>query len=174
MGVTDPQNGAGQPGTRGWVRALLAASLALNLAIGGFFAGAWLGAWSDMHSGAKSGGEHGSGARRDNGLGPLATAMRSEDWRAMREAWVSRNPDLKRGHAQLRADYDPLLAALRATPFEAGAMQDALVTISESNSRRLISASEVMGAYLATLNETERRAYAERLEHALQPKKKKD
>ncbi|WP_157971199.1 periplasmic heavy metal sensor [Pseudogemmobacter bohemicus] len=170
--MTDPETAVPQARTRGWVRALLALSLAGNLAIAGLFAGAWLGAWSDTGASGRSE-EHGSG-RRDNGLGPLATAMRGEDWRAMREAWVSRNPDLKRGHEQLLADYDPLMAALRAEPFDAKAMQAALVTISENNSRRLVSASEVIGAYLATLNETERRAYAARLEKALQPKKKKD
>src|SRR5690606_25247970 len=147
---------------RGWVRALLAASLALNLAIGGYFAGGWMAGLmaggSDSEAGEKSREGHGAGGRRDNGLGPLATAMRGEDWRAMREAWVSSNPDLRRGHAQLRADYDPLLAALRAEPFDGGAVQAALATISESNSRRLISASEVIGAYLAGLDEPERQA----------------
>ena len=152
------------PRTRGWVKALLAASLALNLAIGGLWAGIWLG--GEDHSGG--------GGRRDYGLGPLASAMRGEDWKAMREAWVNRNPDLKRGHDQLRADYDPLLATLRAAPFDAAAMQSALARISQNNSHRLISASEVIGAYLATLNDAERQAYAKRLERALEPRKKKD
>ncbi|NPD15690.1 periplasmic heavy metal sensor [Xinfangfangia sp. D13-10-4-6] len=146
--------------TRGWVRALLVVSLALNLAIGGLWAGIWLG-------------HEGGGGRRDNGLGPLATAMRGEDWRAMREAWVSRQPEMKRGHQQLREDYDPLLAALRAEPFDPAAMQTALATISLHNSRRLTSASDVIGAYLATLNDKERLAYAHRLEEALRPPPKR-
>ena len=149
--------------TRGWVKALLAASLALNLAIGGLWAGMWLG--HETTSGV---------GRRDSGLGPLASAMRGEDWKAMREAWVSRNPDLKRGHEQLRAEYDPLLATLRTEPFNAGAMQGALATISQNNSHRLISASEVIGAYLSTLPDAERLAYAKRLEKTLEPRKKRD
>ncbi len=166
MSVTEPENTKAEARTRGWVKALLVASLALNLGIGGLFAGAWLGAWS--------GEEHSSGGRRDSGLGPLATAMRGDDWKAMRAAWVSKNPDLKRGHDQLRADYDPLLASLRAEPFDAPAMQAALAGISQNNSRRLLSASEVIGAYLATLSGAERLDYAKRLEKALEPKKKKD
>lgn len=164
MTVTDPENGKTPGRTRGWVRALLVLSLAFNLGIAGLAAGVWLG------GGSESG--HGSGGRRDSGLGPLATAMGGEDWKAMRPAFVARNPDLKRGHAQLRADYDPLLLALRAEPFDQAAMQAALVTISQSNSHRLLSASEVIGDYLATLSDRDRAAYARRLEAALQPKKK--
>lgn len=164
--MTDPVNSGTSMQTRGWVKALLVVSLAVNLGIAGLVAGAWAGGWWER--------DHSSGGRRDSGLGPLATAMRGEDWRAMRPAWMSRNPDMKRGHEQLRADYDPLLAALRAEPFDAPAMQAALATISQSNSHRLISASEVIGAYLMTLSDADRDAYARRLEKALAPRPKKD
>lgn len=146
---------AGPARTRGWVKVLLAVSLALNLGVAGLAAGAWLG-----H-------EKGGGSRRDSGLGPLASAMTREDWRAMRPAWVSRNPDLGRGEAALRADYDPLLAALRTEPFEVAALHEALTRISESNARRLSAAREVIGGYLASLDEGARMAYADRLEAAL-------
>ncbi len=152
--------------TRGWVRALLAVSLALNLAIAGLWAGIWLGQEPEH--------PQNSGGRRDGGLGPLANAMRGEDWRAMRADWDSRNPDLRRGHEQLRADYDPLITALRAEPFDPDRMQAALTGISHSNSRRLISATEVIGAYLARLSEAERKDYAARLEVAVAPRRKKD
>ncbi|VDC31190.1 periplasmic heavy metal sensor [Pseudogemmobacter humi] len=142
--------------TRGWVKVLLAVSLALNLAVAGLAAGSWLG-----HE--KGGGT----SRRDSGLGPLASAMTREDWRAMRPAWVSRNPDLGRGAEALRAEYDPLLAALRAEPFEVEALHEALARISESNARRLSAAREVIGGYLAGLDAGPRAAYADRLEAAL-------
>lgn len=141
--------------TRGWVKIVLALSLAVNLGIGGLLAGNY------FSPAPRAAGRH------DIGLGPLAEALQREDWRAMRPSFIAKNPELRRGREALRADFDPVLNALRATPFAPEALQSALREVSDRNTDRLTSAREVIADYLVTLSPEARLEYAARLEAAL-------
>lgn len=143
------------PPTRGWVKVVLALSLALNLGIGGVVAGSFL----------RNGGP--PKVERDMGLGPLAEAMTREDWKAMRPAFLARHPDLKKGPDVLRADFDPVLAALRADPFDPAALDAALDVISTRNADRLASARVVIADYIKAMTPEARNAFAARLDEAL-------
>lgn len=146
-------------GTRGWVKVLLACSLAVNLAVVGLGAGAFL----------RIGGPSSRMERLDMGLGPLTAAMTRADWRAMRPAFMARHPDLKKGTKVLRADFDPVLAALRADDFDPAALDRALVAVAARNAARVDSAREVVADYLQSLPAAARKDYADRLEQRLKP-----
>ncbi|MGA0540925.1 periplasmic heavy metal sensor [Neotabrizicola sp. VNH66] len=162
--MTDPVAPISPPParTRGWVKALLAVSLALNLAVGGVVAGSYL----------RNGGP--PRAERDIGLGPLAEALTREDWKALRGAFLDRHPDLKKGPEVLRADFDAVLAALRAEPFDPAAVDAALLTVKLRNEARLNSAREVIADYIKGLTPEARAVIADRLEKVLARGRKKD
>lgn len=150
------------PRTRGWIKALLAASLALNLAVAGVTAGAFL-----RHGGPPA-------ADRDLGLGPLGDALTREDRKALRKAFVAAHPDLKKGLSALKGDFDAVIAALRAEPFDAAALDAALATVALRNADRLDTARNLIADYLKALAPEARAAFADRLEQALARAEKHD
>lgn len=147
---------APQPRTRGWVKILLAVSLALNLAVAGMAIGAFV-----RNGGPPPG-------RDDMGLGPLAEALAPADRRALRKAFVDHFPEFRKGREALRADFDALLLALRADPFDPAALDAALSVITTRNTERLSSGREIMADYLKTMPDTARAEFADRLEKALE------
>ncbi|MBE2274969.1 MAG: periplasmic heavy metal sensor [Rhodobacteraceae bacterium] len=155
--MTDiPPASAAPAATRTWIKVLLALSLALNLGIAGLAAGALL----RHHDGPR--GEH------DYGLGPIGDALTREDRKALRQAFVSAHPDLgRRGLAALRADFDPLLVALRASPFDPAALDAALRAMADRNAERLETGRRVIADYLTAMSPTARAAFADRLESVL-------
>jgi uncharacterized membrane protein len=145
-----------QQRTRGWIKILLAVSLALNLAVAGMAIGAFL-----RNGGPPQG-------RDDMGLGPLADALAPADRRALRKAFIDHFPDLRKGREALRADFDALLAALRAEPFDPVALDAALTVIATRNTERLDSGRDIIADYLKTMPDAARAAFADRLEKALE------
>lgn len=145
-----------QPRTRGWVKILLAVSLALNLAVAGMAIGAFV-----RNGGPPPGRDH-------MGLGPLSDALAPADRRALRKAFIDHFPDLRKGREALRADFDALLAALRAEPFDPAALDTALTVIAARNSERLDRGRDVIADYLKTMPDAARAAFADRLEKALE------
>ncbi len=155
--MTDTPNPSETFRTRGWVKALLALSLALNVAIAGLAVGVIL--------------RHGGTPQRTDrllGLGPLTEAMTREDWRAMRPAYLELNPDLRAGAAALRQDFNSLLAALRADPFDEAAVDTALAAITRRNVDRLESGRVLLGGYMRGLPAERRIQIADRLENVLE------
>lgn len=148
---------ADPPRTRGWVKVVLAISLALNLAIVGLAAGAML----------RNGGPPGRDDDRDFGLGPLADALSREDRRALRSAFLDRYADGLGGRAALRADFDALLAALRAEPFDPAALDAAFASIAARNADLLDRGRAVVADYLKGMDAATRADFADRLETAL-------
>lgn len=148
------------PPTRGWVKIVLALSLALNLGIGGLVVGHLLSP------------KPAPGVRSDLGLGPLARAMTREDWRAMRPDFIAKNPDLRHGAEALQQDFLPVLAALRAEPFDAEALRLALRSAAARNEERLVTAREVITDYLVAMPIEARHHYADRIEEALKRSRK--
>lgn len=141
--------------TRGWVKAVLALSLAANLAVAGLAVGAYV----------KNGGPP---PRHDEmGLGPLGDALNAEDRRALRAAFLAEFPDLKRGRAAVQADFAALVTALRAEPFDANALEQAIQVIADRNAARLSTIRAILTRYLETLDPAARAAFADRLEKAL-------
>ncbi len=113
---------AGKP-RRKWVRVIFALSLTMNLVVIGLVAGAHLGDRRD-HGFDPRGPERGT--IRDLGFGPIASALPREDRRAIGKALRNEKGSFKENRAAMRRDFDAMLAALRADPYDATALNTAL------------------------------------------------
>ena len=151
--MTEPT--AKTPSGRG-LKIALAVSLALNLAVAGLVAGAWLsdhGPRRDMP--------------RDLSFGPFTEALSPQDRRALRREFLSRAPEFRAARQEALAEFDRLLAALRAEPFDPAALTSALAAIQTRNSDRLELGRSLIETRLLTMEEADRRAFADRLDAAL-------
>ncbi len=138
-----------------WVTVLLVLSLAANLLVAGLVAGAWL---RDGPPGA---------AGRDPGFGPFAEALSDDDRRALRRAFLSRMPEMRENRMALRTDMQGVLAALRADPFDAAALDIAMDRALARLGDRITFGQSLLVDRITTMSSTERAAFADRLETAL-------
>jgi uncharacterized membrane protein len=145
------------------LKAALAVSVALNLAVLGLAAGAW---FSDH-------GPH-RGMPRDLSFGPFSEALGPEDRRALREGLFARAPDFKASREAARAEFEAMVVALRASPFDPAALKSALAAIEARNADRLALGRSLIEARLLAMTEADRRAFADRLERGYQRKPAKD
>ena len=139
------------------MRWALVASLAVNLAVAGLALGAYL------YNGP---GGHGEKVR-DLGFGPYDDALRAQDRDALRQAMRAKFAALKETRAQLSADTAAVIAALRATPFDADALGTALSGQQEHLSARMKLGNDTMRDFLTNLAPQDRLAFAGRLEDRL-------
>lgn len=142
--------------SRGW-RVVLAVSLALNLGVAGIIGGMIL------HGGP---GRHGDMVR-ELGFGPFTEAMRPEDRAALRARFLQKAPDLRAERQEMQADAGALLAALRATPFDAAALEQAMQTQTQHLADRLDLGRALLQEFLVSLSPEARFAFADRLEERL-------
>ena len=152
-----PPSAAKGPG-RG-LKILLAMSLALNFAVAGTVAGFAL----RDHSPAMPG----PPVVRDLNFGPFTEALSRDQRRALLRGFSEKGPGLREMRAQIRADFDAVLRALRASPFDGAAFQAAV----EDQSRRVTSRAEDGRDALVTLvlqmTDAEREVFVERIEKSL-------
>ena len=141
------------------VKIALAISVALNLAVAGMVLGAFL---SD--DGPRR------GMPRDLGFGPFTEALSPEDRRALRRAFMDMAPDFHSAHTAARAEFDTLLATLRATPLDPAALTTALTAIQTRNADRLDLGRALIETRLAQMSDADRLAFADRLERGLRGK----
>lgn len=137
------------------IKIALAVSVALNLAIAGAIAGAWM----------KDGPAR--GAPRDLTFGPFSEAFSPEDRRALRKSLMDRAPGFRASREAARAEFTSLLAALRADPFDPAAVQSALAAIEARNAGRLELGRSLIEARITQMSESDRLAFADRLEKGL-------
>ncbi len=149
-----------RPAGRG-IKIALAVSLALNLLVAGLAVGAML------RGGPAPGG-------RDFGLGPLSEALSREDRSALREAFLNRHPDARAERRAMRAEFDTLLAALRAEPFDPAALDAALQAIAQRNTELLETGRGLVAARLKAMDAEARAAFADRLEDGLRRMGRRD
>lgn len=138
-----------------WVTVLLVLSLAANLLVVGLVAGAWL-----------RGGPPGT-AGRDPGFGPFAEALSDDDRRALRRAFLTRMPEMREHRMAMRADMQAVLAALRAQPFDAAALDRAMDTALSRLGDRISVGQSLLLDRITAMDSAERAAFADRLETAL-------
>ena len=138
-----------------WIKIALAVSVALNLAVAGLAAGAFL----------RDG--PGRGMPRDLSFGPFSEALSGEDRHALRKALMDKAPAFRKSRAAARAEFETLLTALRATPFDAAALQTALTAIETRTADRLNLGRSLIEARILQMSEAERLAFAGRLENGL-------
>ncbi|WP_299691116.1 periplasmic heavy metal sensor [uncultured Tateyamaria sp.] len=139
-----------------WVRILLALSLALNLAIVGLVAGLLT---------------RGPGPLRGGGPGlsyalPYIVALDRTDRRAVMGA-VRNDPSLPDRRSR-KAQFDDMLAALRAEPMDRAAVRAVLASQADGVARVQAVAQEAWLDTIEAMSPQERRNYADTVEAVLQ------
>ena len=156
--MTDPQTPAPPaPSAPRGMKIALALSVALNLAVAGLAVGAWL-----------SDGPH-RGMPRDMSFGPFSAALDDSDRRSIRRALMERAGEFREQREAARAEFETLLASLRAEPFDPAAMKTALTAIETRNAERLQLGRNLIETRLIEMTAEERQAFADRLERGLRP-----
>jgi uncharacterized membrane protein len=150
-----------RPATATWVKVVLALSLAINLAILGVVAGAWIKVSPD-----RSGG----GGPRELSFGPFSEALTRQDRRALRAAFMERAPEFRAAREATRDEFEALLSALRAAPFDPAALSPVLAAIEQRNIDRLTLGRTLIEDRIIAMSEADRLAFAARLEDGLQRK----
>ncbi|MFN3281085.1 MAG: periplasmic heavy metal sensor [Tabrizicola sp.] len=150
------------PGAGGsrWLKLALAVSVTLNLAVAGLVLGAWLG------DGPRR------GMPRDLSFGPFSEALSEKDRRALRRDLMGRLGEFRTSREAARAEFNGLLAALRADPFDPGALRAALAAIETRNAERLELGRSLIEKRLIEMTPEERRAFADRLERGIERRPK--
>ena len=155
--MTDTPQPAPQPApssSRG-LKIAFGISVALNLAVAGLVFGAWL------HGGPFRGIGH------DLSFGPFSEALSPEDRRSIGKALMADRATIRAGREAAKAEFDNLLTALRADPFDPAAVDAALATIVTRNAGRLEKGQALLQARIVEMSATDRLAFADRLEGAL-------
>ncbi|MCE6957821.1 periplasmic heavy metal sensor [Cereibacter sphaeroides] len=156
--MTDTPTPASAPRAPLWMKIALAVSVALNLAVVGMAGGA---AWR-FHS---DGGPR--GPVRDLGFGPFSEALAPADRSALRQKFFDSRGDFREARREMRADFAAMLAALRAEPFDAAALQAVLDRQRVRGAEMAEVGSRLLGERIAGMTPEERRAFADRLENNL-------
>lgn len=137
-----------------WVKIVLALSLAVNLAIAGLVAGAVL----------RGGPMGGNGPAMGYAM-PYVIALPREDRRGVFDT-VRRDESLPNRRAR-RADYEAMITALRADPFDAAAIQDILRRQADGVSRVQAVAQAAWLETVAAMSPEERADYTLRIQEVL-------
>ncbi len=145
------------PAAPRWMKVALAASLAVNLGVAGLVIGSVL----------KDGPPHRAAMGQDFGFGPFTDALSKDDREALRQSFLTAAPEFRDQRRQTRADFDGLLSALRAVPFDAPGLR----TLLDAQHTRAMSRFEIGRTLIydriAAMTPEARAAFADRLEEAL-------
>lgn len=144
-----------KPAMKLWLRLVLFASLALNLIVIGLAVGV---------------ARHGAPDKRlphgDPFGGPYLGAMEKDDRRAI-IADLRKSGEGRRSRDEVRAEFDQIIAALRATPYRPEQVEAIIRGQFDDIQTRARTGTDAMLERLRTMDDAERAAYAGRLEEAL-------
>lgn len=155
--MTDlPPPVAAKPKTGKAVRIALAVSVALNLAVIGIVAGALL--------------RDGPRGRfiRELDFGPYGEAFSPADRAAMRDAFLSRDVNMRDMRDQMRSEGAALVALLRAETLDLSKLSALMQAQQGRMLDRIDLGRELVAERIAAMSAQERRAFADRLERAFQ------
>lgn len=144
-----------KPATRVWVRLLLFASLALNLLIVGAVVGL---SWKFRDGPDQVGRDYAA---------PYVFALQPKERRSLRRAARDHLPEPVGPRAQRQADYQQVLRALRATPFDRDEAAAALTRQTSMARDRRVAGQEALLDHWDAMSDSRRAAYATRLEEVL-------
>ncbi len=149
--------GTPKPSAPRWMRLALVASLAVNLAVAGIVLGSVFGDGPDRR------------APRPGaiGLGPFADALSETDRAAVMRAYREEAGAFRDNRAAFRAQFNDLLTALRAEPYDPGTVREIIGAQDAKLAERVRLGRALLLERLDTMTATEREAYAERLEDNL-------
>lgn len=147
-----------------WPRIVLAVSLTLNLLVVGLVVGAKWGDRRDLGFDA-----HGPnrGAIRDLGFAPLASALDRTDRRQIGKILRDRSGSFAENRTALEAEFQSMLSALRAKPFDPDALLSTMTRQSERLRNRGDLARTVLVERIGQMSADERAAFADRIEKSV-------
>lgn len=151
---TPPRDGTQRP-RQGW-RWLLVASLALNLAVVGVVVGTIVAGRAD-----------GPPRGFDLAIGPVARALERDDRRAIMRDLMARRDLRPRDDSVRAAENAALVAAIRAEPFDPGAVAGLLAEMGARGDAVRQATESALVARIAAMPPARRQAFAERLAHEL-------
>ncbi len=155
--MTDlPPVAAATPKTAKRLRIALAVSVALNLAVIGIIAGAIL--------------RDGPRGRfiRELDFGPYGEAFSPADRAAMRDAFLSRDVNMRDLRDQMRAEGAALVALLRADTLDLSKLRELMQAQQGRMVDRIEMGRDLVAERIAAMSAEDRRAFADRLERAFQ------
>ncbi|WP_407492773.1 periplasmic heavy metal sensor [Pseudooceanicola sp. MF1-13] len=155
----NPQTSAPQgPASRklGWLRWILLPSLALNLLVLGLIAGHVIFDEPDRRV-----------PRVDRMGGPLTFALSHEDRREIGDALRREYRDARPSRAELQAQYQDVIAALRQDPYDRAAIEQAFADQLDGVTQRVAVGQKVLLDRIESMSADERSAFADRLEEGL-------
>jgi uncharacterized membrane protein len=138
------------------LRWALVASLAVNFAVAGMVIGA------RFHNDGPRG-----GFARELNFGAFTEALSHEDRDKLRAAVMAKAPDMRAARRQMREDMAAVLTALRATPFDANALEAALSVQNRRMASQLELGQGLLREFLLSMSAEARSAFADRLEDRL-------
>lgn len=147
-------------GASGRWRGLLSLSLTANLLVVGLIGGAAL-----RHAFDEGG--HGPMAVRDLAFGPFTAALSRDDRDALRRSFMTRAGELRDLRPAGRAEFDRLLAALRAIPFDLEVVRGEMAGQRQRMAERLGLGQDLLVERIAAMSDAERTAFADRVAGAL-------
>ncbi|MDQ2092252.1 periplasmic heavy metal sensor [Marimonas arenosa] len=147
-----------QPRTRRSVKIVLFLSLALNLLVLGLVIGAMAGHRFDHDR---------RSVYHDRAGGPLTAALSPADRRAIGKALREAARETRPSRARTRAEYQAVVAALTAEPYDGAAVRAAVERQLQGLGQRAELGKEMLLRQLDAMSAADRAAYAERLERVL-------
>lgn len=144
-------------GMRGWVRGLFILSLTLNLLVVGVVAGGMIGHAKRMPRAAIG----------EISMGPFNEAFSHEDREALRRAAEADGRDFREMRRAGRADFERLIAALRAEPWDEAEVRAAIEGHRARTIERMQIGERLMLGRLGAMQPEQRRAFADRLERGM-------
>ncbi|MDM7969515.1 MAG: periplasmic heavy metal sensor [Paracoccaceae bacterium] len=157
---TDPQTPqpAARAPLRGWIKGLLFVSLALNVAVAGLAIGAVL-RHGDMSDHRRS--------KADQFGGPYTSALTREDRRAIWREMRSLHREGRPSRAEIRAEFEAVVAALRAEPYDAAQVRAIVGRQFEAGMARQHMGQALLLDRIDGMSAAERAAFADRLDERL-------
>ena len=153
-----PGTGASPARMRPWLRVVLVASLALNLAVVGVVAG----------SAFKPDRRPPHPPRLDQMAGPLTFALSEDERRSIgKQIFEEYRKQGRPSREAIREEYQGVIDALRTTPFDPTVVEQSLARQREAATDRAEAGHRVLLAHLEGLSDTDRAAFADRLEEGL-------
>lgn len=149
-----PMTPPAKPKSGKGLRIALAVSVALNLAVIGIVAGALL--------------RDGPRGRfiRDLDFGPYGEAFTPQDRAAMRDAFLSRDVNMRDMRDQMRSEGAALVALLRADTLDLEELRALMQTQQGRMVDRIEMGRDLVTERIAAMSAEDRRAFADRLERA--------
>lgn len=152
----------GKPRRR-WVQIALVASLAVNLLVAGLVVGALFG----RHHRGDHDFRHRDRGLMSMGLHVYGGAMDRADRRALRSAAIARRDELRAGRGELHGHFAQMITLLRAEPFSAEALTEAMEAQRVTVSRQIGIGQDLLIERISAMSPAARRAFADRMEERL-------